>query len=311
MLAASGENIPLSSPIFVKEAEPIEWSIGSTANFSLPPDRVGRDGLLCLRFARLGDRTILARRRWTHPLQALDPVQAHDGSVSLMVLNTSGGLVGGDRLRTVIDLEAYSSAVLLTASANKIYRSAGPIASDGTVITLQRGATIEYLPDHLIPHPGARYEQSLRVEMGPGSKAIICDSMAVGRLGRGERWQFDELRSERIISSDSRLIYLNRSCIRPVEFSLCRLGLAEDFNYIASLVMIGDGCDWEGLSSELSDELERLEGIFGGVAQLRTGGCVVRFMSYSAADLNRTVHQLWKISRPRLLGLKAFDPRKI
>ena len=94
----AAETVRLSSPISEKEPESSRSSNGSSANCFLQLERVGRDGFLDLAFERSGARTILARRRFTHPLQALAPVRAPDGSLCLMMLNPSGGLVGGDPL---------------------------------------------------------------------------------------------------------------------------------------------------------------------------------------------------------------------
>ena len=40
---------------------------------------------------------------------------------------------------------------------------------------------------------GSALRQSLRVEMGRGSRAIILDAMASGRVAHGERWEFAEM----------------------------------------------------------------------------------------------------------------------
>ena len=63
--------------------------------------RAGRDGALDLAFERRGGRTVLTERRFTLPLQALEPMDL-DGSgvATLMLLNPTGGLLGGDVLET-------------------------------------------------------------------------------------------------------------------------------------------------------------------------------------------------------------------
>ena len=75
--------------------------------------RVGRDGFLRLRFARSGDRTILAQSRFSLPLQALTPLTLADGASYLMLLNPTGGVLGGDHLVTeIIQKEKMHSDVL-------------------------------------------------------------------------------------------------------------------------------------------------------------------------------------------------------
>jgi len=87
-----------------------------------------------------------------------------------------------------------------------------------------RGATLEYLPDQLIRHPGAILHQTARVEMAAGGRAIIYDAIAAGRIGRGDRWVFGELRTESILIRGRRPLYLNRARILPALQPLTQLG---------------------------------------------------------------------------------------
>ena len=118
------------------------------------PERVGRDGYLRLQFERRGQRTILSQSRFTLPLQALTPLALEDGTAYLMLLNPTGGVLGGDHLLTEIVQEKETHVCLTTPSATRIYRTAEKPAVLQTVIRLGEGATLEYLPDHVIPHTG-------------------------------------------------------------------------------------------------------------------------------------------------------------
>jgi urease accessory protein len=91
-------------------------------------------------------------------------------------------------------------------------------------IRLAENATLEYFPDHLIPNAGAAVDQTLRIDMTKGSRAIIYDAIAAGRVGRGERWQFRELTSEVIVNRDSCRVYLSRACIRPASQPIDQFG---------------------------------------------------------------------------------------
>jgi len=241
----------------------------------------------------------------------MEPFRAADGSLCLMMLNISGGMVGSDRLTTEINLGAGAQAVLTTASAAKAYRSEGAIASQHTVITLDENAVLEYLPDHLIPHAGAAIEQTLKIEMAKGSRSIVYDAMAAGRIGRGERWQFRTITSEVAISQSGRPRYMNRARIEPASQPLADLGWMENCNYLATMVMAGDDDhDWTGLAIALHRALQGIRGVQGSASWIAHGGCVARFMSVSADALNRTAMKLWAIARRDLLGLEGFPLRK-
>src|SRR5258708_28746662 len=152
MRNACAERGPTSSPILKPALEWPRSSNGSGTSCCLNPDRVGRDGFLRLRFEQRGSRTILAQSRFSLPLQAMAPLTLDDGAAYLMLLNPTGGVLGGDRLITEIAQEAGTHVCLTTPSATRIYRTLVRPAILDTTIQLSEGATLEYFPDHLIPH---------------------------------------------------------------------------------------------------------------------------------------------------------------
>ncbi len=117
---------------------------------------------------------------------------------------------------------------------------------------LGEGATLEYFPDHVIPHAGSALRQSLRVEMARGSRAIILDSMASGRVAHGERWIFTELDSRTEVRACGCPAYINRTKIIPAVNRPNRPGVMEEFDYMSSLGLFADGfSNWKDISRRL------------------------------------------------------------
>ena len=275
------------------------------------PERVGRDGFLRLRFARRGERTILAQSRFSLPLQALTPLALADGSSYLMLLNPTGGVLGGDRLVTEIVQESGTHVCLTTPSATRIYRTAEKPAILETVIRLGEDVTLEYIPDHIIPHPGSALRQSLRVEMARGSRAILLDAIASGRQARGERWGFIEIDSRTEVFVAGKPAYLNRSRIVPEEKRPDQLGLMEEFDYLASLLVFAEGFTrWLEVCAALNAAIEGFPDVRGGATLLSRDGCVARFLARSAPDMALASKTLWDAARKVVTGLPPFDYRK-
>ncbi len=285
---------------------------GSAPAFSPTPDRIGRDGALSLAFERRGGRTVLTERRFTLPLQALEPISLDDDeSLYLMLLNPTGGILGGDHLQTEIKLGPGAHVCLTTPSATKVYRTVGPPAMQETVIRLGDGAVLEYLPDHVIPHPGSAFHQSLSIEIGSESRAIVLDAFAVGRLARGERWGFRELVNRITVTSKGRPLFLDRTWLDPAKQTPTGLGGMEGFGYLATLLLFADGFgEWKNVACALAERLHELPSLRGGASPLARGGCVVRILAASAPDLTQVVQNLWALSRKLLLGLPPADMRK-
>jgi urease accessory protein len=275
------------------------------------PERVGRDGFLRLRFARGGESTILAQSRFSLPLQALTPLTLADGASYLMLLNPTGGVLGGDHLFTEIMQEAGTHVCLTTPSATRIYRTAEKPAILETAIHLDEGATLEYFPDHVIPHAGSALRQSLRVEMARGSRAIILDSMASGRVAHGERWSFTEMDSRTEVFACGRPAYINRTWIVPANIRSDQLGLMEEFDYMSCMGLFADGFTrWKAISTAMNEELKTVPNVRGGATLLSRGGCVVRFLASSASDMTLANKKLWDAARGQVAGLPPFDHRK-
>jgi len=305
---------------------------GFAATCSSNPSRSGRDGLLRLGFERRARATgeaanhITALRhcRYTLPLQVLSPLTLDDGTSYLLLLNPTGGVLGGDRLRTEIDLGEHSSVCLSTPSATRIYRTAGPPAEMHTVLRLATGATLEYLPDHVIPHAGSRLQQTLRIEMQEGSRGIFLDAFAAGRVAQNEQWRFREFDSRTEVTLRGKLIHFSRinlaGAASPATGHLplgdCHsspssLGCMSSYSYCASLLIVADKFpDWRPVLASLRAELEAVPGVIGGASLLTEAGCSARCLASSAIDLHKATRRLWAAARREVLSRAPFDPRK-
>ena len=236
--------------------------------------RVGRDGRLALAFAREGGRTVLKERRFVLPLQFLEPIDlAGDGALCAPLLNPTGGVLGGDRLQTSIRLEEGASVCVTTPSATRVYRSDGRPSRIDTRIEVAAGAVLEYLPEHLIPHPGAALVQRLAVEVAAGGRAIVWDAWALGRVARGERWSFARLDLETAVRVDGRLAFLDRVRLTP---DARALEPAAGLCYVGTLVAVGPaGAPWSAWAAEL-EQLGVPADARVGASPLAASGLVVR-----------------------------------
>lgn len=234
-----------------------------------------------------------------------------DGTAYLTLLNPTGGLLGGDRLLTRISLASQTQVFLTTPSSTRVYRASNDPAIQETAIRLGEGATLEYLPDHVIPHAGAALQQRLRVEMAPGSRAIITDAFAIGRIACGEAWTFTQLDSRTDVLLQGDPMYVSRSLIDPSRRRPQRIGEMQRFEYAGNLVALADTFSgWSGVTRAMNGVLAGFGGVLGGVGLLARGGCVARFLARSAFELTRVTTELWRIARELVLQRPSFDLRK-
>jgi len=298
---------------------PRPWPTGSGASFSSraegdgeAPRRVGRDGFLVLGFERRGGRTVLAERRYTLPLQALECMELEDGVAALMLLNPTGGVLGGDRLDTRVRVGAGAHACLTTPSATRVYRSAGDSARQRVVATVAAGGRLEYVPDHLIPSPGARLRQRTEIVLDGGAAVLIWDAWSVGRPARGEAWTFAELDLRLDVRDAGGPILHERARLGGHRF-WDGLGGAEGMPYLGVFAAVEEGrAAWGPVAGALDDALPRdRTAVRGGAALLGRGGVLVRVAAASAPALTAAAAALWAAGRRALFDRPPLQLRKL
>jgi len=276
-----------------------------------PPGRIGRDGFLRLGFEERGGRTVLTERRFTLPLQALEPVDLDgSGDATLMLLNPTGGLLAGDVLDTAVALGRGSRVCLTTLAATRVYRSPGLPAVQRFRALVGEEAVLEYLPDHLIPSPGARLRQTTDVLLASTATLLLIDAWAVGRAARGEAWGFSALDSELSVHDGCGLLLKERCLLDHARRD--GLGFTEGFPYVATFAALAPARGgWGERARALS---ARFESTPGGarcaVTALGRGGLVARLLAPSAPALYGCVEALWTVCRFELLGRGPLSLRK-
>jgi urease accessory protein len=269
---------------------------------------VGRIGELVLEYSRQGGETILANSHCQSPWHLFPPITLDDtGCVYTLLLNPSGGLVGGDQLSLRARLGPQAHVLFSTPSANRIYRSASETSTQSVNLLVGPGAIGEWLPEVTIPFGGSRFRQRIHVELGPGATVLLWDAIASGRMARGERWAFASLENEIWIGTSTGESVLERYQLNPAESG--GVGLASAWDYVASLYLVNNTVNaevWKRLEEQIAAILEGHPGsVLGSVSQPAVPGLAVKLVARSAPDLNAILEAMWVTIRAQLWGLPA------
>src|SRR4051812_17746226 len=151
------------------------------------PVRLQRaDGAACLRFARRGPSSALADLYQRAPCRVLFPhPPAHEPPQAVLV-TTTGGLTGGDRLRIDVAVDAGAAATVTTQAAEKLYRSIDGDAEIDISISVQRGGWAEWLMQETILFDGARLRRRTELDVATGARLLAVESLVFGRSAMGE-----------------------------------------------------------------------------------------------------------------------------
>ncbi|WP_329522219.1 urease accessory protein UreD [Spirillospora sp. NBC_01491] len=157
---------------------------------TLPVGSPGKVGLLELAFSRRATRTELTGHYQKTPLQIMQPLYydpERPDMPFLLIMQSGGGVLQGDRYRIDVECGPDTAVHLTTQAAGKIYRMEADYASQLVNLTAGPGAYLEYLPDPTIPFKDSRFYQRTVLTADPSATVVLGETVILGRLARGER----------------------------------------------------------------------------------------------------------------------------
>ena len=132
---------------------------------------------------RRGDATVLDRLYQSGSGKARVP--RGDGFEAVL-LNTAGGVTGGDLFENSVDAAAGTALTVTTQTAERIYRSTGNDARIVNTLTIGAGARLDWLPQETILFDGGRVRRSLTVDMATDATLLAIEPLVLGRTAMGE-----------------------------------------------------------------------------------------------------------------------------
>ena len=144
-------------------------------------------GHIALAVAAAGGVTRRARVHEDGSLRVRFPNAAGD-ALEAVIVNTGGGMTGGDRFSIDIEVGEGARLVAGTAAAEKIYRSTGPDAVMDVALSVAAGGRLAWLPQETILFDRARLSRRIDVDLAPRRVAADGGSRGVRprRHGRGD-----------------------------------------------------------------------------------------------------------------------------
>jgi urease accessory protein len=103
-----------------------------------------------------------------------------------VIVNTGGGMTGGDRFAVEIALAKGARLVAGTAAAEKIYRSTGPDAEMDVTLDVGAGAHLAWLPQETILFDRARLKRRIDIDLAETASLLMAEAVIFGRAAMGE-----------------------------------------------------------------------------------------------------------------------------
>lgn len=124
-----------------------------------------------------------------------------------ILINTAGGLAGGDRLATEIDMAAETAATITSQACERVYRSTGDPATVTARLRLSPGARLAWLPQETILFDGGRLTRTLEADLDDEAELIAVEAVLFGRQAMGEQVRQGALHDRWRIRRHGKLIF--------------------------------------------------------------------------------------------------------
>jgi len=156
-----------------------------------------------------------------------------------VLLNTGGGMVGGDRAEHTVKLEGGAAAIVTTGAAERIYRSLGPRSDIAVRLELGAGAALAWMPQETILYDGGMLARRLEADMHSSARLLVLEMAVLGRRADGVRPRAGALRDTWRVRRGGRLVFAENLVLEgDLDALLSRPAVAGDrFSRVAALLL--------------------------------------------------------------------------
>jgi urease accessory protein len=225
----------------------------------------------------------LTRRRHLHEsgsLRVRFPSPEAEG-LSAVLVNTAGGIAGGDRFDIDIAAGEGSRLAVTTAAAEKVYRAQGPAAQLNIALRAAADSHLAWLPQETILFDRARMVRSIDIDLAATASLLLCEIVVFGRAAMGERMLSGEFVDRWRVRRGGRLVFAETVRLGgDVGEKLARPAIGKGAVAIGTaLIVPGDEL--------LVERIRELADSFGGEVGISAwnGFAMARFCAQDAARL--------------------------
>ncbi len=255
------------------------------------------NGELRVSVKRRGAESVLDGLRQAGCLKARFSRPVTPGWFDVTMVNTSGGVAGGDRLDTAITLGEGTRATIAAQAAERFYRALPDSAPSfvRTHVTVAPGAAAEWLPQETILFDRCALDRRLTVDVAPDASFLGVEMLVFGRAAMGERVVTARLRDSFRVRRDG--AWLLHDTIRlegDCASVLARPALMEGAGAVATLVHVAS--DAEARLDALRAALASCDASMSG-ASAWNGMLVARAVARDGAAARRAMVAALTVSR--------------
>ncbi|WP_245892879.1 urease accessory protein UreD [Devosia naphthalenivorans] len=208
----------------------------------------------------------------------------HSDALEAVLINTAGGLTGGDHLQWHAKAAPGGNMVLTTQACERIYRSTGAVARVETRLEVGAGGHLDWLPQETILFAASKLDRQIDIELAEGASLTAVEAVLLGRDAMGELARDAYLRDNWRIRRNGRLIHAEATLLNGDGGERDGLSLLDGARAFATIVHIGP---------QAAQRLETVRALLPSDGQIAVSAIgdrlVVRAMADSGLALRRMI----------------------
>jgi urease accessory protein len=161
-----------------------------------------------------------------------------------VLVNTAGGIAGGDRLEFGVTALASASIAVTSQAVEKVYRALNEPARIATKLQACEAAKLAWLPQETIVFNWGRLSRETEVELSSGAELLALEWLVLGRAAHGEEMVGGHITDSWRVKKDGRLIWAD--CFRVTDEvfpHVHRKALLSNCKAVATLIYFGPHLD--------------------------------------------------------------------
>ncbi len=252
------------------------------ASAQVQPRAIGA-ARICVRKDDSG-KTRLKTLRQSGSLKLVFP-HSHGTEAEAILVNTAGGVTGGDQYSLDATVEPDASLTITTQAAERAYRAQpGETGRINTSLSVAQGATLNWLPQELILFERCSVARNLDIKLADGAQLTMVEPVVFGRSAMGERLRDISFQDRVTIHRNGVPLYIDGLRLKGDAVDhLANPTIANSAGAMASVVSIG--AHVEALLAPIRAMLPHT----GGASLIASDTLVLRLLASDAFELRRSL----------------------
>lgn len=132
---------------------------------------------------------------------------AAGATLEAVLINTAGGMTGGDRLSWQANAGKGAHLSLTTQACEKVYKANSGTARVDISLAADAGASIAWLPQETILFDRSAFSREMQVDLAADAECLIVEALLLGRKAMGETVRSAAFRDRWRVRVDGHLVH--------------------------------------------------------------------------------------------------------